>query len=68
MVPCAKVPGEHDGVSRALVKPRRARRDDVLCGKRPAGHRDREPIAELGDRNELADRCGKAARPGVEEL
>src|SRR5688572_13966586 len=42
-----KAPDEHDGVSRALVEPRRTRRDDRLMGKPPAARLQCVLIAEL---------------------
>ena len=52
MVPCAKLPDEHDGVSRALVEPRRARRDDRRVARTlPPGsgdNRSRNSVKERG--------------------
>jgi hypothetical protein len=49
MVPCARSPDEHDGVSRALVDPRRARRDATCEGKAAAVRYRRALIAELDE-------------------
>jgi hypothetical protein len=67
MVSCAKRPDEHDGVSRALVEPRRARRDATeIASTLPPGSGDDRSRNSL-EEEDLETHAKRACEQGIGE-